>query len=111
MDVDDPNNEDEIHQYVAARYICAIELVWKLMELDIHQHYLPITRLAVQLPGEHAVIFSCDGDDEDAGKHDGLRHSVFTLLHEQDTKVNEEYLLRKREKCRDEEVPEFDVAG
>ncbi|RKF59442.1 hypothetical protein GcM3_174010, partial [Golovinomyces cichoracearum] len=66
VDVDDPNNEDEIHQHVAARYICAIESVWRLMEFDTHQCYPPVTRLAVHLPGERAMIFDGGGDDEDA---------------------------------------------
>jgi hypothetical protein len=42
---------DEITQYLQARYIGPIEAFWYLFEYPIYQEFLPVQYLAIHLPG------------------------------------------------------------
>ncbi|RFU23627.1 hypothetical protein B7463_g12712, partial [Scytalidium lignicola] len=52
--------QDEIQQYVQARYVSPIEAFAHLMEYKTHQEWPSVTRLLVHLQGEHTVRFHDD---------------------------------------------------
>jgi hypothetical protein len=55
-DVDD-RSEDEIRQYLDARYVSAAEACWRLFHFSLHQEYPPHQRLQIHLSGEQTVYY------------------------------------------------------
>jgi hypothetical protein len=51
---------DEITQYLQARYMGPIEAFWRLFEYPIYQEFPPVQYLAIHLPGQYTVCFTAD---------------------------------------------------
>ena len=49
---------DEITRYEIGRYISSSEAFWRIFGFDIHEHYPPVTPLAVHLENGQRVIFN-----------------------------------------------------
>lgn len=52
------NNNNDIKQNLDGRYVCAVELAWRLFGFDIHDQFPTIERLPVHYPGEKSVNFN-----------------------------------------------------
>lgn len=67
--------QDEILQYMNARYVGASEAVWHLFEFPMTQQSHQIVRLPVHLLGQHRVVFNADNeniaDENNAVHQDG----------------------------------------
>ena len=48
---------DEVMQYINARYVSAIEAIWRLLSFEKHKHSHTVKRLAVHLPMEQHVFY------------------------------------------------------
>ena len=55
-------NRDEVTTYLNARYVSASEAAWRIFNLGITEHWPPVMRLAVHLPGRHMVYFREDAN-------------------------------------------------
>ena len=55
--------EDEVENFMNARYISASEALWKIYGFPIHQKYPPVEKLPCHLPNQQQV-FSEDGQAE-----------------------------------------------
>lgn len=49
---------DEIQQYLDARYIGPPEAAWRIFGHSLHQEVPSVTRLDIQLPGMHRVVYN-----------------------------------------------------
>jgi hypothetical protein len=52
---EEPNDRNEIKEYLDCRYICEQDALWRLLEYDIHYHWPPVERLPVHLPLQNTV--------------------------------------------------------
>ncbi len=50
-------NRDKVRSYLDARYVCALETIWRIFEFKMHDISHAIIRLAVHLPEEQIVYF------------------------------------------------------
>ena len=57
--------QDEVQQYLNARYVSAHEAIWRLSANTLHVQVPSVTDLGVHLPGENSVIFNPDQPPED----------------------------------------------
>ena len=48
---------DEVMQYINARYVSAIEAMWRLLSFEMHKHSHSVKRLAVHLPMQQHVSY------------------------------------------------------
>jgi hypothetical protein len=46
---------NEIQEYIDARYLSTCEVIWRILEFDIHYSTLSVERLTVHLPGMNNV--------------------------------------------------------
>ena len=53
---------DEVTRYLNARYVSAVEASWRIFNLSLTEHWPPVLRLAVHLPGRHMVYFREDAN-------------------------------------------------
>lgn len=58
-----PPERDEINEYIDGRYCSASEAVWRISGFGMHSRAPTVARLAVHLPGEHAVVFNLNHPD------------------------------------------------
>jgi len=56
--------QDEIRQYLDARYISACEALWRTYMFNMQEQVPNVVRLAVHLPDEHTVVVDGDRDPE-----------------------------------------------
>ena len=56
--------EDEIDNYMNARYISASEALWKIYGFPIHQKNPPVEKLPCHLPNQQPVIFEKDNIEQ-----------------------------------------------
>lgn len=59
------DEHNEIQHYVDARYVSASEACWRIFHYDLHDRSPAVQRLAVHLPGQHAVLYK-EGKAEEA---------------------------------------------
>jgi hypothetical protein len=57
--------QDEIQQYLDARYVSAPEAIWRLFKYDLHEEKPTVYGLQVHLPGEQSVVFNEDDAQEE----------------------------------------------
>ncbi len=57
--------QDEIKQYIDARYIGPVEACWHIMEFPMHEESPTVYRLTVCLPDEQTIFFNPDDIIED----------------------------------------------
>lgn len=57
--------EDEIKQYLDARYVSAPEACWRIFRYDMHQEQPNVVRLGIHLEHEHSVVFNEEEDLND----------------------------------------------
>ena len=58
---EEPQERNEVQEFVNARYISASEAFWRLYEFPIHSIYPPVDKLPLHLPGEQSILFQ-DGE-------------------------------------------------
>ena len=51
------DNQDEIRNYVDARWVCAPEALWKTFKFLMNRIYPSVQRLQIHLPDGHSVLF------------------------------------------------------
>jgi hypothetical protein len=56
--------QDEIKQYLDARYISACEALWRTYMFELQEQVPNVVHLAVHLPDEHAIVVDHDQDPE-----------------------------------------------
>jgi hypothetical protein len=56
-DVENTHLEDEVENYINARYISASEALWKIYGFPIHEKYPPVEKLPCHLPNQQQVLF------------------------------------------------------
>ncbi len=54
--------QDEIQEYIDARYVSALEVVWRIFKMKLHGRFPAVQRLQVHLPNQQTVVFSEDAD-------------------------------------------------
>lgn len=59
------DEHNEIQHYVDARYVSASEACLRIFHYDLHDRSPAVQRLAVHLPGQHAVLYK-EGKAEEA---------------------------------------------
>ncbi|PIA49665.1 hypothetical protein AQUCO_01300438v1 [Aquilegia coerulea] len=59
---------DEIQQYLDARYVGPVETAWRLYGFRIHEELPSVTRLALHLKGMHLFVFNPNDTPEDIKK-------------------------------------------
>uniref|UniRef100_A0A7N0UU60 ATP-dependent DNA helicase n=1 Tax=Kalanchoe fedtschenkoi TaxID=63787 RepID=A0A7N0UU60_KALFE len=69
-------NENEIKQYIDARYVSAPEACWRLIGFKMHDHLPPVQRLQVHLPDQQQIVFNAGGDLPDAVNNDRARKTA-----------------------------------
>ena len=70
--------EDEIKQYVDARYISAHEALWRLLRFELHTQVPAVMALTMHLPNEQPVVFdSIQGAEEALSREE---HSKTPLM-------------------------------
>ena len=55
--MEDGHVEDEVENYMNARYISASEALWKIYGFPIHEKHPPVDKLPCHLPNEQQVLF------------------------------------------------------
>ncbi|SGY56765.1 BQ5605_C006g04169 [Microbotryum silenes-dioicae] len=58
--IDDPEAQDEINNFLDARYVCAPEAIHRIFRFDMHDRDPAVARLALHLPNEQQVRFDPD---------------------------------------------------
>ena len=60
--VTNENNEgqDEIQEYLDARYVSACEASWRIFQFSLHHQYPAVQRLQLHLPDEQYVVYDVD---------------------------------------------------
>jgi hypothetical protein len=59
---DQPNDIDEIKEFVDSRYVSACESLWRIFKFPLHNHSPTVVRLSVHLEGQHSVTFPASAD-------------------------------------------------
>ena len=80
----EPEERNEVQEFVNARYISASEAFWRLYEFPIHSIYPPVDKLPLHLPGEQSILFQ-DGEAGaalDRGPPDTKLTAYFKLNYE-----------------------------
>lgn len=54
------STQDEIKMYIDARYVSAIEGIWRLFHFPLHDRDPAVVRLQIHLPDQHMVTFRPD---------------------------------------------------
>ena len=49
--------EDEISNYINARYICSTEAAWRIFEMLLHERYPTVVQLAMRLDNGQRLYF------------------------------------------------------
>jgi len=57
MEVHKGSVEDEVQQYIDARWICALEALWKIFRFTLYRMNPSVERLQIHLPNRHQVHF------------------------------------------------------
>ena len=57
MEVHRGSHVDEVQQYIDARWICALEALWKIFRFILYRIYQCVDRLQIHLPHHHQVRF------------------------------------------------------
>ena len=81
--------DDEIKQYLDARYISACECCWRLLEFNMHCEEPNVVRLPVHLPDQHMVYFDPNDDAEDIVDRNTTKDTCLTAYFV----ANQEYPL------------------
>lgn len=68
---------DEIKHYVDARYVSAIEAMWRLLGYNMNDKLHTIIRLQVHTP-DHQVVYFEDGNEHQALEQAALRNTTLT---------------------------------
>ncbi|XP_065313429.1 uncharacterized protein LOC135922856 [Gordionus sp. m RMFG-2023] len=56
------NNVDETTQFINARYISAIESLWRTLDFEMQDHSPAVYRLDLHLPNQHIILFQSNTD-------------------------------------------------
>ncbi|XP_065318893.1 uncharacterized protein LOC135926887 [Gordionus sp. m RMFG-2023] len=56
------NNVDETTQFIDARYISAIESLWRTLDFEMQDHSPAVYRLDLHLPNQHLILFQSNTD-------------------------------------------------
>jgi hypothetical protein len=83
------SGDDEIKQYLDARYISACECCWRLFEFNMHCEEPNVVRLPVHLPDQHMVYFDPEDDAEDVIDRNATKDTCLTAYFA----ANEEFPL------------------
>jgi hypothetical protein len=59
-------NQDEIKQFLDARYVAASEGTWRLYRYSLHEEVPNVVRLSVHLEDEQSAIFNENADPQEA---------------------------------------------
>ena len=70
--------QDEIKQYLDARYISACECCWRMFEFNLHCEEPNVIRLPVHLPDQHMVYYDPDEDPEEVLERNGTKNTCLT---------------------------------
>ncbi|KAL6176715.1 hypothetical protein ACLB2K_053348 [Fragaria x ananassa] len=70
-------NEDEVRNYVDARWVCAPEAIWKIFKFVMNRMYPSVERLQIHLPNRHNVVFNANESITNVLEND--RNSKTTL--------------------------------
>ncbi|KAL6140767.1 hypothetical protein ACLB2K_059061 [Fragaria x ananassa] len=70
-------NEDEVRNYVDARWVCAPEAIWKIFKFVMNRMYPSVERLQIHLPNRHNVVFNANESIKNVLEND--RNSKTTL--------------------------------
>ncbi|KAH8939712.1 hypothetical protein BDL97_15G050400 [Sphagnum fallax] len=54
--------QNEIQEYIDARYVSASKAVWRIFKMKLHGRFPAVHRLQVHLPNQQTVVFSEDAD-------------------------------------------------
>jgi hypothetical protein len=79
--------EDEIKQYLDARYVSACECCWRLFEFNLHCEEPNVIRLPVHLEDQHMVCYNPDDDPEEVLNREETKDTCLTAYFA----ANEEY--------------------
>ncbi|PIA42210.1 hypothetical protein AQUCO_02100228v1 [Aquilegia coerulea] len=71
---------DEIQQYLDARYVGPVEAAWRLYGFRIHEKLPSVTRLALHLKGMHLCVFNPNDTPEDIKKKAENQKSSLTTF-------------------------------
>ena len=82
------SSNDEISHYLDARYVCAPEAMWRLLENPMHDRSHAVYRLAIHLPEEQLVYFQ-DGEEELAASRAAARKTHLTAWFQLNIEDNE----------------------
>ncbi|SGY34025.1 BQ5605_C002g01580 [Microbotryum silenes-dioicae] len=58
--IGEPGAQDEINNFLDARYVCAPEAIYRIFRFEMHDRDPAVTRLALHLPNEQQVRFDPD---------------------------------------------------
>ncbi|XP_065322969.1 uncharacterized protein LOC135930111 [Gordionus sp. m RMFG-2023] len=71
-------SHDEIRMHINARYVCACEAMWRLLENRMHDRSHGINRLAIHLPF-HQPVYFIEGQERQALEKSAGRNTTLTV--------------------------------
>ena len=84
------SDQDEIKQYLDARYISASESSWRLFRYNMHEESPNVVRLAVHLPNEQPVIFNANEQPVMVLNRAGAKDTTLTAFFKKNAEEEEE---------------------
>ncbi|XP_065314556.1 uncharacterized protein LOC135923630 [Gordionus sp. m RMFG-2023] len=80
------NNVDETTQFIDARYISAIESLWRTLDFEMQDHSPAVYRLDLHLPNQHIILFQSNTDINNIlTKNPGTRLTEWFKINQLDT--------------------------
>ena len=61
--------QDEIQQYLDARYVSALEATWRLFRYQMHEEFSNVVRLSVHLENAQLLVFHDQDNAMDVIEH------------------------------------------
>ncbi|KAL6225029.1 hypothetical protein ACLB2K_003881 [Fragaria x ananassa] len=85
LEVRSEANQDEVRNYVDARWVCAPEALWRIFKFVMNRMYPSVERLQIHLPDGHNVYFNANDSVTEVVKNES---NTMTMLTEFFTKNN-----------------------
>ncbi|KAL6223330.1 hypothetical protein ACLB2K_006717 [Fragaria x ananassa] len=85
LEVRSEANQDEVRNYVDARWVCAPEALWRIFKFVMNRMYPSVERLQIHLPDGHNVYFNANDSVTEVVENES---NTMTMLTEFFTKNN-----------------------